>query len=208
MLQWTCIWTFRLFKGVSFLGWLSIEKTGCFFAEFVIINRILVNRLPAENVNTPWVWGGGGIGRRRLSTSCLHVQPRHRRPSHLDLHLLAAADGAPRRLFPATLGAALSPWPLQGLQVLRVNLLQAARAAAALLLFARLWLCPKPLVHEHAQNVTKRNSNYRLCTLPAETPNLTQEEVKRRLNSGNACHHSAHNFLSCRLLSKNEKNIL
>jgi hypothetical protein len=35
--------------------------------------------------------------------------------------------------------------------------------------------------------------------------NLTQEEIKRRLNSGNACYHSAQNILSSRLLSKNVK---
>jgi hypothetical protein len=33
--------------------------------------------------------------------------------------------------------------------------------------------------------------------------NLIQEEVKRRLNSGNACYHSVQNLLSSRLLSKN-----
>jgi hypothetical protein len=32
---------------------------------------------------------------------------------------------------------------------------------------------------------------------------LIQEEIKRRLNSGNACYHSVQNFLSSRLLSKN-----
>jgi hypothetical protein len=35
--------------------------------------------------------------------------------------------------------------------------------------------------------------------------NLIQEEVKRRLNSGNACYHSVQNLLSSRLLSKNIK---
>jgi hypothetical protein len=34
---------------------------------------------------------------------------------------------------------------------------------------------------------------------------LIQEEIKRRLNSGNACYHSAQNLLSSRLLSKNVK---
>jgi hypothetical protein len=34
---------------------------------------------------------------------------------------------------------------------------------------------------------------------------LIQEEIKRRLNSGNACYHSVHNLLSSRLLSKNLK---
>jgi hypothetical protein len=35
--------------------------------------------------------------------------------------------------------------------------------------------------------------------------NLIQEELKRRLNSGNACYHSVQNLLSSRLLSKNVK---
>jgi hypothetical protein len=35
--------------------------------------------------------------------------------------------------------------------------------------------------------------------------NLIQEEIKRRLNSGNACHYSVQNLLSSRLLSKNLK---
>jgi hypothetical protein len=33
--------------------------------------------------------------------------------------------------------------------------------------------------------------------------NLIQEEIKRRLNSGNACYHSVQNLLSSRLMSKN-----
>jgi predicted ABC-class ATPase len=35
--------------------------------------------------------------------------------------------------------------------------------------------------------------------------NLIQEEIKRRLNSGNACYHLVQNLLSSRLLSKNLK---
>jgi hypothetical protein len=35
--------------------------------------------------------------------------------------------------------------------------------------------------------------------------NLIQQEIKRRLNSGNACYHSVQKFLSSRLLSKNVK---
>jgi hypothetical protein len=35
--------------------------------------------------------------------------------------------------------------------------------------------------------------------------NLIQEEIKRRLNSGNGCYHSAQNLLSSHLLSKNVK---
>jgi hypothetical protein len=33
--------------------------------------------------------------------------------------------------------------------------------------------------------------------------NLIQEEMKRRLNSGNACYHSVQNILSTRLLCRN-----
>jgi hypothetical protein len=35
--------------------------------------------------------------------------------------------------------------------------------------------------------------------------NFVQEEIKRRLNSCNACYHSVQNILSSRLLSKNIK---
>jgi hypothetical protein len=35
--------------------------------------------------------------------------------------------------------------------------------------------------------------------------NLIQEEIKRRLNYGNACYHSVRNLLSSRLLPKNVK---
>jgi hypothetical protein len=35
--------------------------------------------------------------------------------------------------------------------------------------------------------------------------NMSQEEIKRRLNSGNACYHSVHNLLSSCLLSRNMK---
>jgi hypothetical protein len=35
--------------------------------------------------------------------------------------------------------------------------------------------------------------------------NFIKEEIKRRLNSGNACYHSVQNLLSSRLLSKNVK---
>jgi hypothetical protein len=37
--------------------------------------------------------------------------------------------------------------------------------------------------------------------------NCIQEEFKSRLNSGNACYHSVHNFLSSCLLSKNKIKI-
>jgi hypothetical protein len=35
--------------------------------------------------------------------------------------------------------------------------------------------------------------------------NLIQEEIKKRLNSGNACYHSVLNLLSSRMLSKTQK---
>jgi hypothetical protein len=35
--------------------------------------------------------------------------------------------------------------------------------------------------------------------------NLIQEEIKRRINSGNACYHSVQNLLSSRLMSRNIK---
>jgi hypothetical protein len=35
--------------------------------------------------------------------------------------------------------------------------------------------------------------------------NLIEEEIKRRLNSGNACYHSVQSLLSSRLLSENFK---
>jgi hypothetical protein len=38
--------------------------------------------------------------------------------------------------------------------------------------------------------------------------NLIQEEIKRRLDSSNACYHSVQSFLSSRLLSKNLKIII
>jgi hypothetical protein len=37
--------------------------------------------------------------------------------------------------------------------------------------------------------------------------NLIQEEIKRRLNSGNACYHLVQNHLCSRLLSKNLKSV-
>jgi hypothetical protein len=39
----------------------------------------------------------------------------------------------------------------------------------------------------------------------SKSQNLIQEEIEKRLNSGNACYHSVQNLLSSRLLSKNIK---
>jgi hypothetical protein len=48
-------------------------------------------------------------------------------------------------------------------------------------------------------------SQLKLLGTTVTNQNLIQEEIKRRLNSGNACYHSILNLLSSRLLSKNVK---
>jgi hypothetical protein len=49
-------------------------------------------------------------------------------------------------------------------------------------------------------------SQFKYLGMTVTNQNLIQEEIKRRLNSGNACHHSVQNLLSSRLLSKKLKN--
>jgi hypothetical protein len=46
-------------------------------------------------------------------------------------------------------------------------------------------------------------SQFKYLGTTVTNQNLIQEEIKRRLSSGNACYHSVHNLLSSRLLSKN-----
>jgi sorting nexin-29 len=48
-------------------------------------------------------------------------------------------------------------------------------------------------------------SQFRYLGTTITDQNLIQEEIKRRLNSGNACYHSIQTLLSFRLLSKNLK---
>jgi hypothetical protein len=48
-------------------------------------------------------------------------------------------------------------------------------------------------------------SQYKYLGTTVTNQNLIQEEIKRRLNSGNACYHLIQNLLSSRLLSKNVK---
>jgi hypothetical protein len=48
-------------------------------------------------------------------------------------------------------------------------------------------------------------SEFKYLGTTVTNQNLIQEEIKRRLNSGNACYHSGQNLLSSRLLSKNLK---
>jgi hypothetical protein len=48
-------------------------------------------------------------------------------------------------------------------------------------------------------------SQFKYLGTTVTNQNLIQEEIKRRLNSGNACYHSVQNLLSSRLLSENAK---
>jgi hypothetical protein len=48
-------------------------------------------------------------------------------------------------------------------------------------------------------------SKFKYLGTTVTNQNLIPEEIKRRLNSGNACYHSVQNLLSSRLLSKNVK---
>jgi sorting nexin-29 len=48
-------------------------------------------------------------------------------------------------------------------------------------------------------------AQFRYLGTTVTNQNLIQEEIRRRLNSGNACYHSVQNLLSSRLLSKNTK---
>jgi hypothetical protein len=46
-------------------------------------------------------------------------------------------------------------------------------------------------------------SQFKFLGTTVTNQNFIQEEIKRRLNSGNTCYHSIQNRLSYRLLSKN-----
>jgi hypothetical protein len=48
-------------------------------------------------------------------------------------------------------------------------------------------------------------SQFKYLGTTVTSQNLIQEEIKRRLNSGNACYHSVQSLLSSRLLLKNLK---
>jgi hypothetical protein len=51
-------------------------------------------------------------------------------------------------------------------------------------------------------------AQFRYLGMSITNENLIQEEIKRRLNSGNACYYPAQNLLSSRLLSGNIKIVI
>jgi hypothetical protein len=53
--------------------------------------------------------------------------------------------------------------------------------------------------------IAKNVSLFKYLGMIVTNQNLIQEEIKRRLNSGNACYHSVQNLFSSSLLSKNAK---
>jgi hypothetical protein len=48
-------------------------------------------------------------------------------------------------------------------------------------------------------------SQFKQLGTTVRNQNLIQEEIKRRMNSGNACYHSVQNLLSPHMLSKNTR---
>jgi hypothetical protein len=56
-----------------------------------------------------------------------------------------------------------------------------------------------------ANRLFENVSQFKYLGMTVTNQNLIQEEIKRRLNSGNACYHSVQNLLSSQLLSKNLK---
>jgi hypothetical protein len=51
-------------------------------------------------------------------------------------------------------------------------------------------------------------AQFKYLGMTVANQNFIQEEIERRLNSGNACYHSVHNLLSSHLLSRNVNSII
>jgi hypothetical protein len=56
-----------------------------------------------------------------------------------------------------------------------------------------------------ANRLFENVSEFNFLGMTVTNQNSIQEEIKRRLNSGNACYHLVQNLLSSHLLSKNLK---
>jgi hypothetical protein len=63
---------------------------------------------------------------------------------------------------------------------------------------------PKP-EYKNRKQIISNVSQFRYLGMTVTNQNLIQEEIKRRLNSGNACYHSVQNPLPFRLLLKSVK---
>jgi hypothetical protein len=61
------------------------------------------------------------------------------------------------------------------------------------------------LINLQRYQYLKNVAQFRYLGTTITNQNQIQEEIKRRLNSGNACYHSVQNLSSSRLLSKNVK---
>jgi hypothetical protein len=59
-----------------------------------------------------------------------------------------------------------------------------------------------------ANRLFKNVSQFKYLGTTVTNQNLIQEEIKKRVNSGNACYHSVPNLLSPPLLSRNLKIII
>jgi hypothetical protein len=69
-------------------------------------------------------------------------------------------------------------------------------------------LLPRHQNSGRIRDLKMANRSFKYLRTTVTNQNLIQEEMKRRLNSGNACYHSVQNLLSFRPLSKNLKIII